>query len=109
MDPKNIPWRGEISIQQVLVELRDDTLKPFWLAFVRAGGKQAGSVKVVSTAIYGAPIKQSTVGSRKDKPARAKALHTEKGTLPITDSTSGEYKTPLISHIIGYNMYRVKH
>jgi hypothetical protein len=111
MDPKNFPWRGEISIQQVMVELRDDSLKLFWLAFVRAGGKSAGSVKVVSSARYGAPLDghQRNVGTRQPKPDRAKALHTEKGTLPMTDSTNGEYLTPLISHIIGFNLYRVKH
>ena len=94
-----------------MVELRGDTLKLFWLAFVRAGGKHAGSVKVVSSARYGAPLDGhgSTVGTRTKKPERAKALHTEKGTLPMTDSTNGDYLTPLISHIIGFNMYRVKH
>jgi hypothetical protein len=111
MDPKNIPWRGEISIQQVMSILRDDASKSFWIAFVRAGGKQAGSVKVLSSARYGAPLDGHAreVGTRLVKTPRAKALHTEKGTLPMTDTTNGEYKTPLISHIIGFNMYRVKH
>lgn len=111
MDPKTIPWRGEISIQQVLHMLRNDGDNVFWIAFVRAGGKDAGSVKVISSARYGAPLDghRRQVGTRNPKPGRAKALHTDKGTLPMTDTTNGEYKTPLISHIIGFNMYRVKH
>ncbi len=111
MDPKNIPWRGEISLQQVLAEIRNDSLKPFWLAFVRAGGKHAGSVKVVSSARYGAPLDghHQHVGTRQIKRPKATVLHTEKGSLPMTDTTSGQYITPLISHIIGWNLYKVKH
>lgn len=110
MDPKHFPWRGEISIQQVMLELRGDNPQTFWLAFVRSNGKHAGSIKVISSARYGAPLDGhgTRVGSRQ-KPGRSKALHTEKGTLPMTDTTNGEYKTPLISHIIGYNLYKVIH
>lgn len=105
---RNIPWRGEISIQQVLMMMRDDPSNRFWLAFVRATGKDAGSIKIVSSALYGAPLD----GYNKRRPAGkmpASALHTEKGTLPITDSTNGQYLSPLISHIIGFNLYKVKH
>jgi hypothetical protein len=110
MDPKTIPWRGEISLQQMLVELRDDSLKPFWIAFVRASGKNAGSIKVVSSARYGSPLDGSkNTGSRTEARPKAKVMHTEKGTLPITDTTNGEYLTPLISHIVGYNLFKVKH
>lgn len=109
MDPKSIPWRGNISIQQVLAGIREAPEKAFWLAFVRATGKDAGSVKVVSVAIYGAPRYDNDGKAKTVKNERARVLHTEKGTLPMTDSTTGVYLTPLISHIIGYNMYRVKH
>lgn len=105
---RNIPWRGEISIQKVLQIIRDDTSKSFWMAFVRATGKEAGSIKIVSSSLYGAPLD----GHRQRKPAgriKSSSLHTEKGTLPITDNSNGHYLSPLISHIIGFNLYKVKH
>lgn len=110
MEPQKIPWRGQISINQVLADIRSEPEKAFWLAFVRATGKNAGSVKVVPAAIYGAPrIQHTGIHRPRTGPLKAAALHTEKGTLPITDRTTGDYLTPLISHIIGYNLYRVKH
>ncbi len=110
MNPQTIPWRGQISISQVLAEIRAEPMKPFWLAFVRATGEQAGSVKVVSSSLYGAPRIDGRTGEHKPgSRVKATALHTEKGTLPCTDKTKGEYLSPLISHIIGYNMYQVKH
>lgn len=110
MNPENLAWRGTISIQKVLAEIRSDSAKPFWVVWVRATGKQAGSVKVVSRALYGAP-KPHLRGRGAQAPERERniALHTEKGTLPLTDTTTGEYKTPLISHIIGYNLMQVIH
>jgi hypothetical protein len=36
-------------------------------------------------------------------------MHIDAGTLPITDITAGRYNTPLISHIIGYNGFKVIH
>jgi hypothetical protein len=111
----NIRWRGQISIQQVLAEIRGDENRPFWLAFVRATGNDAGSIKIVSSAQYGAP---KLAYGRKVKPlssqprsgvGTAKALHSEKGTLPITDTTTNQYLSPLISHIVGYNLYQVIH
>ena len=110
MNPKTIPWRGQISINQVLAGIRAEPSKSFWLAFVRAGGERAGSVKVVSSTLYGAPRIDGRSGTHKPGVRiKATALHTEKGTLPCTDKTRNEYLTPLISHIIGYNMYKVKH
>ena len=105
------PWRGQISLQQVLAEIRTHPQRPYWLCFVRATGKDAGSLKVISSAQYGAPKIDYT---RKVKPmtersSGAKGLHTEKGTLPMTDTTTNQYLSPLISHIIGYNMYQVIH
>lgn len=110
MDPKTFPWRGQIHINQVLAEIRAEPMTPFWLAFVRATGDQAGSVKVTASTLYGAPRISGRSGDYKPgNRLKATALHTEKGTLPCTDKTRGEYLTPLISHIIGYNMYLVKH
>lgn len=110
MDPKTIPWRGQISINQVLAEIRAEPMKPFWLAFVRATGDGIGSVKVSGSTLYGAPrINDRTGNYKASTRLKHTALHTEKGTLPCTDKTRGEYLTPLISHIIGYNLFQVKH
>ena len=101
-------WIGTISIQQAYAELKGDPDKPFWIAFVRATGKNAGSIKIVSRATYGAP-RPSGLAKSIGGQSYPKGLHTDKGTLPITDTTTGEYLTPLISHIIGFNLMMVKH
>ena len=124
MEPSEINWRGEISMQQVLADIRENPQNTFWLAFVRATGKDAGSIKIVSTALYGAS-RDKFVGTRKETVAaiavlgvtfafertvdRPKGDHSDHGTLPMTDHTTGIYLTPLISHIIGYNLLKVKH
>lgn len=102
--------KGQISIQQVLAELREHPERHFWLAFVRSSGKDAGSIKVVAKTLYGAP-KRATGGSGiiPVKDGRKRALHIEKGTLPCTDYDRNEYITPLISHIVGYNLMKVTH
>lgn len=110
MDVKNIQWRGKISIQQVLAEIRADQTKPFWLAFVRATGNECGSIKVVSKALYGAPRRTGTGAALATKDDRKRSMHVDRGTLPMSDyDTPNQYLTPLISHIIGYNLYQVTH
>lgn len=105
--------KGQISIQQVLAEIREHPTKPFWLAFVRATGKEAGTIKVVAKMIYGAPKRATGGGAGAGflpvKDDRKRAMHVEKGTLPCTDYDRNEYLTPLISHIIGYNLMKVIH
>jgi len=97
---------AEISIQQVLSEIRANTEGSFLLKFVRSSGKRKGSIKIVAKAIYGrSKGKVSPIAPR----PKAKALHIEKGTIPITDSETNRYMTPLISHIIGFNSFKVKH
>lgn len=108
LQKQQIAWRGKISIDQALAEIRDNPSGTFWLAFVRASGKDRGSIKIVSKCLYGAP-RRNHVATIAAVVSRQSALHTEKGTLPMTDYESGQYLTPLISHIIGYNLYQVTH
>lgn len=108
MDPQNFPWNGRISIQQVLADIRATPEKSFWIAFVRATGKDRGRVKVVAKAVYGAPMRTSSGMIIAPKDDRKRALHVEKGTLPMSDEMN-TYLTPLISHIIGYNLMKVIH
>lgn len=101
-------WTGQISIQQVLAEIRANPQRTFWLAFVRGTGKDRGSVKVVAKASYGAPMRTQSGQALLPKSDRKRALHIEKGTLPMSDEMN-TYLTPLISHIIGYNLMKVVH
>jgi hypothetical protein len=111
----HIKYQGEITIEQVLSDMRSVPGRVFWLAFVRGTGKERGSVKVVSRCRYGSP--QSAAGSPQSElgldellgDRRKKWLHVDKGTLPLTDHDSGQYLTPLISHLIGFNLKRIIH
>ena len=100
-------YLGEISIQQVLADIRENTGQPFHLQFVRAT-KDKGTVKTVAKAIYGRSktpgVSAPSVGSE-----RKRALHIDRGTLPLTDYENGEYFTPLIACITGFNGYKVIH
>lgn len=99
--------RGEISIQKALDEIRNEYReKPFVLQFVRAGGKQAGSLKVVR-ALYGRS--KQPVESMGDKRDKSQPLHKEVGALPMMDADTGDYLTPLISHFRTLNGYKIKH
>jgi hypothetical protein len=100
-------YRGQISINQVLSDIRSEPDKPFWLAYVRSTGKKQGSIKVVARAIYGAPIRKER--RHRNPSERSVPLHFEKGTIPMTNQDNGDYETPLISHIISYNLYKVIH
>ena len=111
-----IKYQGEITIEQALADMRAVPGRVFWLAFVRSTGKERGSVKVVARCKYGSP--QAQVGAGQSGPGLAeilgekksgKWLHTDKGTLPMTDYDSGQYITPLISHLIGYNLKKIIH
>lgn len=101
---------GEISIQQVLAEIRDTSKEghTFLLRWVRSresrNGKK-GSIKTVPHCQYGKKGGSRSISSR----AKAKSLHIEKGTLPVYDAESGAYLTPLISHIIQFNQLKVIH
>lgn len=104
----NIRWRGTISIDQAIAFMRSNEGQPVWLAFVRATGKKRGSIKIIARATLGA-AKPKGRGPLAEDSIRRGSLHTEKGTLPMTDSETGEYFTPLISHVIGFNLLQVVH
>ena len=48
-------YRGDMSIEQVLADMRENPSAVFWLQFVRSAGKNRGSVKIVARCGYGAP------------------------------------------------------
>lgn len=102
--------RGEITIEQLISEIRREPKRLFWLLFVRSTGKERGTLKMVTKATYGAP-NPGRVFQKKTKKGepREVSMHTDRGTLPLTNHDTGEYFTPLISHIVGYNLQNVIH
>lgn len=101
-----------ISIQQVLAQIQEDDQggATFLIKFVRSTGRQKGSIKIVAKARYGAPNPRARGQLADDRPPMRKVkLHVDAGTLPLTDTETNTYFTPLISHIIGFNQYQVIH
>lgn len=99
---------SEISIQKVLAEIRsNEEGKPFLLKFIRskksANGAK-GSFKVVAKSLYGRSVR---VGDG-DSGSRG-VHHKTAGTIPITDTETNQYLTPLISHLVQFNSFKIKH
>jgi len=103
----------EISIQEMLAEITGDEMngKTFVIQFVRSSGPKKGTIATVSKARYGNPKGFDRANKNKGiyQPRQKQVLHKEKGTIPLTDTERNRYFTPLISHIIGYNQYKVRH
>ncbi|MEL6141889.1 MAG: hypothetical protein AAFU67_09755 [Bacteroidota bacterium] len=103
----------EIHIKEVYARLRtdhDENTDTCRLAIVVSSGKRKGQVRIIANARYGSPsrrIADSPDGKRKSSSSPYE--HNDNGTIPITDADRNKYLSPLISHIIGYNEYRVIH
>lgn len=102
----------EITIDEVLSLLRSDHGpggKTCTLRVRRSSGPKRGQLYVIAQARYGAPRKEGKPqeGLRE---STAKYMHNDAGTIPITDvGNHSRYISPSISHIVGYNQYRVRH
>ena len=98
-------YRGKIGISTVLAEIRDNPGDDFWLEFVKSDG--SGAVRIIAKALYG----RGKTAKREQGSGRIKkkAMFKRTSQLPITNYETGEFRTPLISHIIGYNQYQVTH
>lgn len=97
-----------ISKAQMLAEIVASGERPFRIRFVKATGKDAGSI-AEKVCYYGAPNPHP-----KGKPAPAserkpRKSHLESNALPLTDFSSGKMLTPFISHIISFNGKQVIH
>ena len=107
-------FQGEISIQAAMAYMRDESTmgRPFALHFVRSrnskGGKK-GSIKLVAKCGYGKPGQEQEYKQRHIQRVRTVPQHVDKGTLPLWDRETGEFLSPLISHIIGFNHQKVRH
>jgi hypothetical protein len=80
--------------------------KPFRIRFVRSTGANAGSIKE-AMCIYGMKPNRDGVVTKSSK---SRPLHKISFTIPLI-SVMEDHKplTPLISHIIGYEDYIVRH
>jgi len=101
----------EISISEVLALIKGaGEEETFALKIVRSTGKAKGSIGFYPRVRYGKPRDR---GAAARKAARngdpPPWLHTDRGTIPLTDTDRNRYIAPLISHIIQYNQYRVRH
>lgn len=103
--------RGEITIEQALSHMRANPEQAFVLTFIRATGKARGTEKTVAKCKIGAHFsQQSAVGSPQSAAGgRKKTLMVDTAQLACHDADTGEYLTPLISHIIRFNLKRVIH
>ncbi len=97
-----------ISIQQALAMMSEAGDKPFRISFVRATGKTAGSIKEC-LAYYGAPNPRDRQAPTMGEQGRKRKTHYESGTVPLTEVSSRQLLTPLISHIISFRNLKVIH
>jgi len=101
------------EVLQAISESGERGGRPFQLGFVRSSGERKGSIKIVARCRRGIPKgyqeKPGPTGTDTEAPARKRALHTDRGTLPLIDDESGNYITPLVSHIIEFNLQKVYH
>lgn len=97
-----------ISIQEALARMADAGDKPFKLSFVRSTGKNAGSIKE-TMCYYGAPNPKDRQAPTLGEQRKKRALHVESGTIPLTEVSSRQLLTPLISHIIYFQNAKVMH
>lgn len=87
----------------------------FSLRLIKASGKDIGRQVFLARCRYGkksgpTPKPRSTRKTDADSPETlAKRAHVDNGTIPITDVEKNRYISPLISHIVGYNQYKVIH
>lgn len=102
-------FKGEISISQAISEMRGKVGQPFHLVFMRSAGKDKGEFKTVAKCLYGRSERRGVKHVGHSPAHKHPPLHTEHGTLPMTDYETGEYLTPLISHLVSFNLLRVRH
>jgi hypothetical protein len=96
-----------MTIEQALLHIRTST-EPFTIRFVISAGKNKGSIKTMH-AINGAP-KPNPVqipGDQKSVPSKKVMKH--EGMLTLTDLRTNTLATPLISHLISFNKFNIKH
>lgn len=119
MDLRTFKPNGTITIQQVLTRMKyNPTGEPFSIGFCRATcrvkSEEKGQIVWYDKALYGAAPTPQRNGSKAHKEA-AKLAETaprdfkKEGTMPIHNTETTEFKTPLIASIMFFEGKTVKH
>jgi hypothetical protein len=98
-----------IAIAKVLSEIRSasSATTPFLLVVVKSTNRTRGAIRTYAKCLKGFPSKteKTKVGS-----GQGQFSYKETDTIPIIDLEAGDkFRTIPISHIIGYNQYKVIH
>ena len=104
MDPQTI------SIAEVISQIRSatDQTAPFLLKVVVSQGRNQGKIRILAKCLKGTRPVEKKPGMEGSN--QGKFLYKEHDTIPILDlEDDHSFKTIPISHIIGYNQYRVQH
>lgn len=106
-----INYQGQITIEQVLSEIRANPDRTFLLHFCRATGKQRGTVKVVPKCRVAKPKEHyRRPGPQPIKRGYVKrSLMVDRGQIGLENAETGEYLTPLMSHFMAYNLKKIIH
>lgn len=97
--------RTRIHINEVLSTLSESDGKAHQISWVRATGRKRGSIKTVGR-VWRAVPKLDKPKKRGRKP---RALHADRHTIPLVDADTGQPLTPLVSHIIEFDLKKVIH
>lgn len=106
-----------IHINDVLAEISatdENHGKTFQLSWVRSSGHRKGSIKTVAKVRRGLSKEAKEMVVRKrtsttNMDGKPRALHIDRDTIPLVCAETGQYLTPLISHIIEFNLKKVYH
>lgn len=117
MDLKTFTPQGSITIQQVLTRIKyNPTGEPFSIGFCRATSQckaePRGQIVWYDKAFYGAPpngVQRNGSKARKEAEQEKPRDFRKEGTLPIHNTETKEFKTPLIASIMFFDCKSVKH
>ena len=104
-----------IHINDVLAQISatdENQGATFQHSWVRSSGPKKGSIKTVARVRRGLSKEAREMTARKrsqQKDNKPRALHIDRDTIPLVDAETGQYLTPLISHIIQFNLQKVYH
>ena len=107
-----INYQGQITIEQILAEIRGNPGRPFLLHFCKATGKGKGDIRAVAKCVIARPKEhyQSPYERRIEKRVYVKrGLMVDQGRIGLEDSETGKYFTPLMSHFMAYNLKKIIH
>jgi hypothetical protein len=97
-----------ININEALSRMAEAGDQPFRITFVRATGKEIGSIRE-AMCYYGAPNPRDRQAPTEGQKGQGRRRHKESGSIPLTEVGTRHLLTPLISHLLtfeGRKIYR---